>query len=177
MKAKVCLILLPALIASVGCETMWGPSPEAVRREHDMQALAEKVRQLEEQVKGLQAANQLVMQDMESVKATARSGTGAQGRIETLEKQLQTLRNSREQERGAIVDELSRKMSSLSASSGSARSTTGTEYGYEHIVRSGDTLSEIAKAYGVSSSAIMKANRLKSSQVRVGQKLFIPDTK
>lgn len=43
-----------------------------------------------------------------------------------------------------------------------------------HKVRNGETLSKIAKRYGVSVSAIKKANNLSSDRINVGQKLKIP---
>jgi len=48
--------------------------------------------------------------------------------------------------------------------------------GYEHKVERGQTLSEIARGYGKSLDAIMKANKITNpSSIRVGQVLFIPD--
>lgn len=49
------------------------------------------------------------------------------------------------------------------------RSTT-----YRHKVRRGDTLGKIAGKYGTSVSKIKRANGLKSSTIRVGQRLKIP---
>lgn len=43
-----------------------------------------------------------------------------------------------------------------------------------HVVVSGDTLSEIAEAYGVSLSALVRHNAMSSASIRVGQKLLIP---
>ncbi|MCO7224867.1 N-acetylmuramoyl-L-alanine amidase [Pleionea sp. CnH1-48] len=43
-----------------------------------------------------------------------------------------------------------------------------------YTIRKGDTLSEIASRYGVSMAQLKKANQLKNSQLRVGQKLVIP---
>ena len=43
-----------------------------------------------------------------------------------------------------------------------------------HVVKPGDTLSEIAANYRVSSQALMTANQMKSSVVVIGQKLRIP---
>jgi membrane-bound lytic murein transglycosylase D len=45
----------------------------------------------------------------------------------------------------------------------------------QHVVRRGDTLSEIAGLYGVSVSAIRAANRgVRARQLRIGQRLVIP---
>ena len=43
-----------------------------------------------------------------------------------------------------------------------------------HVVRSGETLSSLAKRYGVSVQAIKNANDMASSRLRAGQKLRIP---
>ena len=43
-----------------------------------------------------------------------------------------------------------------------------------HVIRRGDTLSEIAEQYSVSMSAIQMVNRLSSDTVRIGQTLKIP---
>jgi membrane-bound lytic murein transglycosylase D len=43
-----------------------------------------------------------------------------------------------------------------------------------HTVRSGETLGTIAKKYGVSVSALRRANGLRSSNVRAGQRLRVP---
>ena len=43
-----------------------------------------------------------------------------------------------------------------------------------HVIRRGDTLSEIAERYNVSMSAIRSANRLSGNSIRIGQTLQIP---
>ncbi len=43
-----------------------------------------------------------------------------------------------------------------------------------HVVKKGETLSGIAKRYGVTVQAISAANRLRSSKIYVGQRLRIP---
>lgn len=59
------------------------------------------------------------------------------------------------------------------------RSTAGSRAaagGKEHVVKPGETLSGIARAYGVKPQSLIEANGLKSADVvRVGQKLVIPE--
>ncbi len=43
-----------------------------------------------------------------------------------------------------------------------------------HVITRGDTLSEIAERYNVSTSAIRRANKLSNDKIRVGQTLSIP---
>jgi len=46
--------------------------------------------------------------------------------------------------------------------------------GQTHVVRSGETLSAVARRYGVSVKALMTANDMSSSRLKAGQKLRIP---
>ena len=46
-----------------------------------------------------------------------------------------------------------------------------------HVVREGDTLWRVAKAYGIEQEEIMKANGMSGTTVEVGQKLLIPGAK
>lgn len=52
--------------------------------------------------------------------------------------------------------------------------TTGAQ---THTVGSGDTLSQLAKKYGITVADIKKANNLKGDKIKIGQKLKIPAPK
>lgn len=52
-------------------------------------------------------------------------------------------------------------------------SATGS-HGEKYVVQSGDTISHIAKRFGVKSAEISQANALKSDRILVGQSLVIP---
>lgn len=57
----------------------------------------------------------------------------------------------------------------------SSAATTGSESGPEtYIVKSGDTLSKIAKSHGTTVKAIESENSLPMTKIKVGQKLKIP---
>ncbi len=74
------------------------------------------------------------------------------------------------------ISEASRSRASSGGSSSSSASgpLVSGEF-YEHVVESGQTLSEIARAYGVTQNEIIKATGIKdASKLRVGQKLYIP---
>ena len=43
-----------------------------------------------------------------------------------------------------------------------------------HVVEKGDTLSEIAKKFGVTTKTLREVNSLKTSRIKIGQKLVIP---
>jgi N-acetylmuramoyl-L-alanine amidase len=56
-----------------------------------------------------------------------------------------------------------------------AAKVSGAGAGRSHVIQAGDTLSSIAKRYGVSLSALRSANRLEGDQIRVGQALALPE--
>ena len=55
------------------------------------------------------------------------------------------------------------------ASSGARAASSGTI----HVVRAGDTLGEIAERYGTTVTALKQKNGLRSSNIRIGQKLVV----
>ncbi|WP_146552462.1 LysM peptidoglycan-binding domain-containing protein [Rummeliibacillus sp. SL167] len=63
-----------------------------------------------------------------------------------------------------------KKSSSSSSSTSKKSSSTSTS---TYTVKSGDTLSKIGKKYGVSYKTLMSWNHLKSTKIRVGQKLKV----
>ncbi|MBQ7722484.1 MAG: LysM peptidoglycan-binding domain-containing protein [Kiritimatiellae bacterium] len=79
-----------------------------------------------------------------------------------------------------IIDEISKEVAALIAKRDAQVQRTvqhqsAAQTGYEHKVQAGQTLSDIARAYGVTVEKIKQANNLKSDMIRVGQTLFIPD--
>ena len=62
-----------------------------------------------------------------------------------------------------------------SSSRGASRPTDGGQY-YEHKVGAGQTVSEIARAYGVTIADVARANNLKAPNypIRENQTLWIP---
>ena len=180
MQRYIIVVLALAMLAlTSGCETLFGPNAESARRDEDMRILAERVRELQEQVNGLKLANENLARESETVRGASQGASqSVQARIEALERQVQSINKAREQDRAAIVEEISRKVAGLVAQSPARSAPAGnsSEYGYEYVVKQGDTLGEIAKAYKVSVNSILKANKMKSAQsLRVGQKLFIPE--
>ncbi len=93
------------------------------------------------------------------------------------ESQIQQLQARQAQDKQEIIAALSRQIETLlkSQPAPSSQSSSGSDYGIEHVVRGGETLSAIAKAYGVTPTTIIKSNNLKNpNRLIVGQKLFIP---
>src|SRR5690606_23815339 len=88
-------------------------------------------------------------------------------RVADLERRIAEVDRAREKDKQEIVDRLSKTIQDVMKTSSrpaaaTTRSTTraGTGYGYEHTVGPGQTLSQIAAAYGVSTRIIIEANGL-----------------
>lgn len=63
---------------------------------------------------------------------------------------------------------------SVTARQSTSANGSSVESGNSYVVKSGDTLTKIATAHGVSVSELRSANGLKTSRLNVGQKLKIP---
>ena len=94
-----------------------------------------------------------------------------EGRISRLEQQINALDQQRAKDREEIISILSNRMAELMQQSRAAPASGGRS----HTVASGETLSAIAAAWGVSPQAIIRANNIQNPNVlRVGQTLTIP---
>lgn len=60
------------------------------------------------------------------------------------------------------------------APGGKLRNYASADSAPRHVVQPGDSISKIAREYGVSSNQILRENQLSSSTIRVGQRLSIP---
>ncbi len=102
-------------------------------------------------------------------------------KVDAVEARIAQLEAARQRDREEIVNHISERMSRMIAASAptvptSRPSRPVSATGYEHIVEAGQTLSHIAQAYGVTVRAIVDANNIPDpNNLRVGQKLFIPD--
>jgi LysM repeat protein len=179
------------LFIGTGCATMQDSS-EATQQQEDMLLLKEELNRTKGKLETLEMEYQRLLHELDAMQGAAVSSKGAtsstQARIDELERRLNVLEGARTKDRQAIVDQLSGKMADImgdrttgkssqknkSAATKANASTTGMT-GYEHVVKEGDTLSAIATAYKVKTSAIVEANKLQSPYtLRTGQKLFIP---
>jgi LysM repeat protein len=184
MKAICGAVALGFLLAGSGCVTMLDEKNLA-RQQADFDSLRTDVDVLKEKLNIIQAEQQALARDLETLRRTPREDAAVRTRVDQLEQQIRAVNAARESDRRQIVDDISKKVAGLVGSSGtrtssggrasSGRSGGAAESGYEHEVKAGETLSAIAQAYKVSVSAIMRANSMKSSdKLRTGQKLFIP---
>ncbi len=159
------------------------PRVEAARSITRAEQLEADLRRLQEQVNGLSETQQHVLSQAESRVAQSRQESLAlRSDLESLRRELATLKTEQQQLRGAVDDLPARVSRAVAAArppsppAGTAsRPRSASAVGYEHVVEAGQTLSEIARAYGVRMESIVQENNLKDAgSIRVGQKLFIP---
>lgn len=96
-----------------------------------------------------------------------------QSRLDAIEQSLGGFEAARASEKQELLDHLSRKIAEILKSQ---KPAPVSDTGYEHVVETGQTLSDIALAYKVNVKAIVQANNLpNANDITVGQKLFIPE--
>lgn len=186
----LCALCLAGLLAGpAGCVTYTDPrAQQAAYQREDVLLLQEENRRLTGRVEGLELEIERLQRELMNVRneqsRTIQSQTQTTDkRVADLERRIAEVDRAREKDKQEIVDRLSKTIQDVMKTSGrpaatTTRSTTraGTGYGYEHTVGPGQTLSQIAAAYGVSARVIIEANNLQDpDRLRVGQVLFIPE--
>jgi LysM repeat protein len=104
--------------------------------------------------------------------------------ISALKGSIAELRREMGAQRGEIVKDLSGRIAKIASSSPQAaprqqevqrKITPGAHL--EYVVQSGDSLFLISKAFNVSVRQIKELNGLKSDNLKIGQKIYVPKTK
>lgn len=170
-------VVLVGLLA--GCETL-GPTPAEVSEanvamqymRHDIERLKARSEESQEHQHRLHARLDQASREM------AQQHQNLRQELDAFRRELAQIQADRERLREAIVADLSERMSRLLAAQATSPRAVAdrAETGYEHVVEAGQTLSEIARAYGVTVDAILKANNMTNpDRIRQGQTLFIPE--
>lgn len=177
------VILYSTLLATLllsGCMTYTPPGQRrAVAQREDQLLLEERFSKLEGRIEGLESNLDRI--DRALLKMERETGSSdeirmLQSELKGLQQQITALDSARIKDRKEVVDHMSKEVAKLIQQTSSSQNQAGSGYGREHTVGPGQTLSEIAAAYGVKTSAIIKANSLKNpDRLQVGQTLFIPE--
>ena len=185
------LPLAAALLAAPGCTTMVDSDddvPLATRA--DVEYLRGEIRRLNDRQSASESefgrfqGEMMSAQAGQSAYASAAQVQSLQTQLEDLQRQIRALDAARAQDQKEIYDDISKKIATIlktsapapSRSSAPARPRSGSQSGIEHVVQPGESLSKIAAAYGVKMDVIVQENGLSDpGNIRVGQKLFIPD--
>jgi LysM repeat protein len=183
---KLFMVLMSVTLS--GCLTLVDDSTMGEQRA-DADTLKAEVYRLRDQVSEMRQSLSKLEEEMQSIQnSRGNEAKDSKNRLDEIERSLKTVESSHDQLKREIIDDLARKIEKLGgmtgASSGKSSGKSGssrsegkkTERGYEHVVKPGETLSEIATAYSVTPGIIIKANNLANpNSLRVGQKLFIPE--
>ena len=186
-----CLCAASGLALLSGCQYFDGtpferkPDPKVTKLAISTQQTNNEVRHLAEQMAEMNR-NQIEL-DLRLQRLEAKlSGSAGSEDIAALKRDIQLIRAERDTLKKEITDDLVARIDKVVSRSGAttpavktpttSTGSTRARTGYNHTVEKGQTLSEIARGYGKSVDAIMKANNLKSATtIRPGQVLFIPD--
>ena len=189
---KSIYVLLPlaaALLAAPGCTTMVDSDddvPLATRA--DVDYLRGEIRRLNDRQSASESelgrfqGEMMSAQAGQSAFASAAQVQSLQTQLEDLQRQIRALDAARVQDKKEIYDDISKKIATIlktsapAQASRPARPRSSSQTGIEHVVQPGESLSKIAAAYGVRMNVLVEENGLSSpDNIRVGQKLFIPD--
>lgn len=161
--------------------------------------LREDVRLLQQSVAELRASVDQLQRDNAALSNQAESGRAAYATLAQLNDALAQLRQSTDsalaEQKRDVLRTVAQQISKLAketnaavaavAKGSASRATITTNFsddfpkdGITHTVQAGETLSTIARKYGVSMKHIQNANRIADPRtLRVGQSLFIPGAK
>ncbi|QBG49101.1 LysM peptidoglycan-binding domain-containing protein [Verrucomicrobia bacterium S94] len=174
---KSFLFVVPALAVLTGCETLQTPQQRRAVQAREQAAARqteERMYRMQGTVEAVEMENARLMKELQSLRSQVNA---MNGQISSLNSKMNALDARQKKEMANLIQEVKALLRKTAASHSSSSSSSSVHRGpgREHIVESGHTLSAIAQAYGTTVKAIKQANNLKSDQIRVGQKLFIPE--
>jgi LysM repeat protein len=176
MKSVIFVLGIILFIGS-GCETLSGQQKrqKEMRLHNDITNLKASVERLEQRLDGIEAGREDVYAQISDSQANReKSATQYAADIEALNSKLMAQKKAQALREKQMVSDLSKTMVGIMEKN--ATTSGGSVSGVEHPVQAGETLSEIAAAYGVQTKAIIKANRMKNpDDLKIGQLLIIPD--
>ncbi len=174
-----------AMLVGAGCTSLdVGQPADVVAEREDILLVREDVRKLSGRIDQLRGETDQLWDQVKQVKAEQKRLADLSGQqmgqdLMRLDKKIADLDALRQKDRREVIEQLTAAIhQAVKVSQASARGASAhvSEYGVEHTVASGETLSAIASAYGVSMQTIIKANKLRNpDNLKVGQKIFIPE--
>jgi LysM repeat protein len=178
MNKSILALLGMAVIVGGGCETMSGQQQrqQQVRLHSDIANLKASIARIETRLDEIETGREDIYAQIARLQqSSARADSKNKADIAALESKLAAQAAAREELRKKMVTELSAKMEKILKSQAAAAVSVS---GVQHIVKQGQTLSEIAKAYGVKTKDIIRVNaalRKNPDRLQVGQQLLIPE--
>jgi len=173
------ILVLGLLLIGCGCETLSGQQQRLAqtRLYNEVATLKVEIQRLEQRLGGLEQEREMLHSQMGALQqALSESDSRRHAELAALHAQLVAQSQAQETMRRELADDLSAKMAKILQSQAAASPSTRKQAGYVHVVKAGQTLSEIAREYNASTAVIVKENNLKNpNDIKVGQELFIPE--
>ena len=173
------ILVLGLLLIGCGCETLSGQQQRLAqtRLYNEVATLKVEIQRLEQRLGGLEQEREMLHSQMGALQqALSESDSRRHAELAALHAQLVAQSQAQETMRRELADDLSAKMAKILQSQAAASPATRKQAGYVHVVKAGQTLSEIAREYNASTAVIVKENNLKNpNDIKVGQELFIPE--
>ena len=170
-------VLCAVLALAAGCATYQGGG-ERAQDDGDMPVLREDVDRCLSRLETMEIELRQIRQDIANLRSYGAQDEATRARLNEIDSRLAALDAARAADKQAIVDQLSGNVAKLMAGSSSGQpkpAGAAGGKGQEHIVRQGETLSSIAAAYRIKTSALAEANGITNpDSLRAGQKLAIP---
>lgn len=176
--AGVCCVT--AILGLTGCETIHNSrESESIlaQQRGDMRILRQNVGSIAGRLEGVEMENERLAKLCERQNSSGEI-RALRTEVQQLQERLSALESAREKDKQELVAVISRKLEALmekSPAAGGTGSSAGV-YCREHVVQTGETLSAIAKAYGVTVDAIVEASDLSNpDKLHPNQTLRIPE--
>lgn len=177
MKPRRFCIIVSLLVAAVQiCPAAWGQQTLA----QQLAVIEEQVNQLREEIKALQFNQEQMQQQIRDLQTQVnemrRNSAGpSSAALDALDARIKAVDAARERDKQVILDQLAKELVALSGGKTGTGGSPPAASGSEHVVKPGETLSTIAKQYGINVTDLARANSITDINVlRVGQKLVIP---
>ncbi len=182
MKISGIITIFIALIILSGCRTTQSQQRETQRKLWE-DTQSRRVVDLEQRIFEIDRNLALNKRQQDSLdrrltrieNSMASTSGNYKSEVDALRKELNSVRGAADKKMNIIMDEVAKENQRILQSIRSNRGSGGYSQGYEHVVKSGESLSTIAREYKVSVDTIVDANQLANpNAIRVGQILFIP---
>lgn len=147
-----------------------------VSQQENMLIVRDEIRKIEGRLEGIEIETDRIGRELEALRSSSAANKSANSELESrlaaLQARIEAVDAARQKDKQEMINQLSARIAEIIKQQ-PRQAISGT--GREHTIRQGETLSEIASAYGVSVKIITEANNIKNPDLLVvGQKLFIP---
>lgn len=192
----LCLVAIGALVCGASVLRAQG-NVNYARMSEDIRYVDERITRLSAQVENLQRQNDQLTQAVQLlINQQNELTTSYNTFVQTTRTSLASLNNARQEDKATIIAEVSRQIKALGDQTEKAINSVASapapaqpniqnlpqsfskdypETGVAHVVKSGDTLSGIARQYGSTVRDIQNANHIsRPQQLLAGATIFVP---